>query len=62
MTPLILFILAGILVLCAVFIWRDLRAHSFYYDDHEAFIDAELARLKAAGIEPRDSVWKESGK
>lgn len=61
MTPLIFFILAGVLLLCAIFIWRDLRANSRSYADHEAFIDAELARLKAAGIEPTGDVWKESG-
>lgn len=28
MTPLIFFILAGILLLCAVFVWRDMRKES----------------------------------
>ena len=52
-------IIAVLLIVGAVLAWHDRAVNP--YAAHDAHVEAELDRLKAAGIEPRGDVWKELG-
>ena len=55
--------ISAVLIIIAAFIvfiaasWRKPRGNP--YAAHDAFVESELARLRAAGIEPTGDIWKE---
>lgn len=50
----------AILIIVAAFIAVALRTpRGNPYAAHDAFVESELARLRAAGIEPSGDIWKD---